>query len=1460
MRKRIKYVILTVVIMLMMILCCPMLLKTVYAQSVYDSPFVTLSPDGQAFTTNAWDQNVQWYEYGTVVDTGVESSLRGLQNGEHYYRAARYGALPVGEWRVEYKNSTCCHNSYPPVGVPYHGIAFGRQVCNSAYYSGWVSYCADCGETLMPYYVYMSEEAAATIKELDSALDYYYLCPFCTNLEQGVSLGIHWCKEVSWNRYQVRYESNSLDWVGGYMENSIHMYNNATIFEGREVTPIDRLSKNTYTRIGYEFAGWNTKPDGSGQSFGDQERILNLTDENYDEMGGGVVVLYAQWKKSASLLRIDPAGGSYKGNKGITEIPGEYGSSYQMNIFDLTSPDGAKVTFQTNGGCSIAPITGTMAFHEWLLTEPFHGRFKDNTYYYTAGSGCVDTLTAQYDREAVILPAAEKAGSSFGGWYYDSQCTVPAGGEGESIVPQQNITLYAKWVDLVLDAQDNYSANNGRGAVNLTWAQNDGQSKAYMIYQSEDNSSWTLVSDSEDISNSNRVNRSFAYTGKEQTYVVPYSGLYTLTVNGAQGKGYGDYSGGYGGNIVGRVWLEKGEKIIYNIGSQDGYNGGGSATTFGNGGGCTTVTSDLKGILIVAGGGGGATMIANGGAGGSAASNLSTGYDGESGGAGGGGGYRGGTAGQAIYHYHSEDCYVAKDTSYTVMSYPNYLGSWAQAYSQLNFCYCTYGSFYGESKNIWDVGAHGKDYEIAGMDVSIGEYYNADWCRSKTYIPTEGNSILNIHITADTSGGEGILDNGSLIVYNQNEQPIFYKTLSQITRYTNVNSFDQSSINSFLQQFESKTGGRKGTNSGWYGFYNELSGTDTSMVYWNEAVPLPEGTTGIRIRIINELGENQCWFSTTIEEISFSGSKTIKICAYEADGQLVSAKESYGGSSYVNPLYITDYTQEAGKQAGNGSFSIESLKIGYQEEHFINGVKAYDKAAPDKVEADMVTKNAIGESTLSLSWKVPADRGTDYYHRAESYLLGSTEVLSHSNVTKNTLICGVTGYYYLVNGTADTNVNSSNGRLIRDNEVQIDLTASKQYFHVAAVDKAGNIGATAHIEIGKSDEEVAWPVMTEMLQISSGNNSIYRAGTDTYYVKCDGKTPFRLDFAGFIIGQATPTYQINHLMYCMQVGSESPVTMDIITPNVSVITGNTVVTNASGVTKTLTGKSELKDDSYTITRRSDSCKRLAIEQRFTMDPSMNAKKMRVFPTAGAEFKGEMITSDQDTDKSHGLWLIGDNVAPIITGVEAMEKFDKMEIVDGKRTFTFQAVDAGSGVSKFYAIVTNNDNGNRKEFAASGSELVIIVEEHDALFQGEFITEFHAVDHVGNEVIVSCLSESFTLSAYVERILEPHKPVFRCGESGFLSITTYGYPDKVEVIFPEEMSSLDTQLNTVFLYDGTVSRQEEKYIFMVPLWTPRGEFKITVKAWKDGKVVNKTPVIWTLGEDVSVLDDIRTRLR
>ena len=257
---------------------------------------------------------------------------------------------------------------------------------------------------------------------------------------------------------------------------------------------------------------------------------------------------------------------------------------------------------------------------------------------------------------------------------------------------------------------------------------------------------------------------------------------------------------------------------------------------------------------------------------------------------------------------------------------------------------------------------------------------------------------------------------------------------------------------------------------------------------------------------------------------------------------------------------------------------------------------------------------------------------------------------------------------------------------------------------------------------------------------------------------------------------------------------------------------------------------------------------------------MNGKKLQVVPAAGADFKEELTTSDWNSDLRNGVWLIGDNVAPAISGVEEMEKYFELANVWEEQQFALKAEDDGSGLQEFYAIITNLNNGNRRKYSAVAGSIEILFSQEDILFKGDFTVELYAVDRVGNENAISCYRESFAVTAYAERLPEPHEPVFRCGESGKLVITSYGYVDKVEVIFPNELTHLNPELDIVYTYDGTVYRQEEEYEFMIPLGTPLGEYTIIVNAWKDGEIKTCSPIIRTLGEEESVLKDIRTRLR
>ena len=187
------------------LIAASMLSLSVHAaeKTIYSSPYVTFAPDGRAWTTNAGDRAIVHYKKGDFVDFPVISKLPVLQAGQHYYKFDRTGDIPVKEWRVIWENGECIHNSYPKEGEDYHGIFFGRQICATNHFSGWTAYCADCGEPITNCLIYMSKEAARSIEfvRVEDGLDYYYLCPFCNNLEQGCSIR-HQCMAVS-NKYSV---------------------------------------------------------------------------------------------------------------------------------------------------------------------------------------------------------------------------------------------------------------------------------------------------------------------------------------------------------------------------------------------------------------------------------------------------------------------------------------------------------------------------------------------------------------------------------------------------------------------------------------------------------------------------------------------------------------------------------------------------------------------------------------------------------------------------------------------------------------------------------------------------------------------------------------------------------------------------------------------------------------------------------------------------------------------------------------------------------------------------------------------------------------------------------------------------------------------------------------------------------------------------------------------------------
>lgn len=1299
-------------------------------KTIYNSPYVSFSPDGKAFTTCAGDQNYTWYaeDDSTTVYTGIKSSLRSLRTGEHYYKVARWGEVPVGSWKVVHRPGQCIHDGYTS-DENWHGIQFGTQKCMQYYYSGWKAFCADCGEPLEDSNIYMSREAASSIQYLDLGSEknpvfYYYLCPFCRNLEQGVGLSAHWCKKISWNQYRIFYDPN-IKKYNGYMDYSYHMYNNETIYEGETVTPVTHLTENNYTRVGYVFTGWNTKQDGSGVSFTDKEEIYNLSSSDWNDQSTwtdtdrGTITLYAQWRKSESTLVIDANGGRYNGvdKYSLTE---PYSSKYLLQKNLIVSPNGYTVAFETNGGTNVDTITGTMHFVEWMQIQPFNGFVTNDTYMFMAPDRNIDTLKAVYQSDPITLPVTTKDGWSFGGWYYDPDFSLPAGGAGDQIIPSKDMTLYAQWVDLRLQAVDNYEVNDGKGAVDLSWSKSDQNNKTYLVYQKKEDGAWIRVNSANDISSTTVIDQTYTFDGQAKQYTVPYTGLYSINAMGAQGQSYGSYTGGYGGSVTGTFWLRKGEILTYVVGGQNGYNGGGSASSFGNGGGMTSVVSNQKGTLMIAGGGGGAFSHGSGSAGGSAASVIN-GNNGQSGMAGGGGGYQGGTAGERIDHYHVASCNV----------YHTHVGS----SDRYGGCYTKYV----ENKRV-----------VTWTD---------NLCCSNCQ---EGP---NAHFPGNPYGACG------------NFNPNWEKEIDD-------------------------------------SYYDLTCGKTTSTI------------VGYRCGMYN--------------------------------GQILSSKPAYGGSNYVNSAYAMMYETYSGVRSGSGVAELHSKAIGYQESLDLAGVTATDFAAPDKI-LDQVTKEPLDGKSIRVTWRVPSDNGTDYYHKVESYLTGSTSMLCESNVTKNTLVSGVMGYYYLVDQNGDTVV-TGNANYVQDPHVNVVTAEYNQYLHIAAVDVAGNISETTHILIDAKD--VLWKIYTKQLSIDESVDNVYPAADKIWYVCADGTTPFTLKNEAYMDGTASRGYQLNETIY-ETVSDNNSVARNIIRTASMEIADTSIRTDANGLSYSTDGTSVLQQYSFSYTVRSNKNRDLMGVQKFTISRDLSGQTIQVIPVAEADKESDKVYSVHELDEKNKITLIADGEAPVIRGLEIMEDRDLIDRRDGSITVTVTADDDLSGVKDFYVVIKNTDNAITKTYLPDvDGSIRITITEDEPIFSGDFTVLGYAVDNVGNENNLSYGTTEFALASSVERILSPHDPIFKCGESGILTFTTWGYADRVEVIFPESMTALDPTLNKVYDYTDCPGYMITEHLqFMVPLYTPENQnLEITVRAYKGDKKLEDHPTISVIGVSGTVLDEFRTRLR
>ncbi len=1313
---------------------------TFAAADMAQYPGVTVSPNGMAWTIDYMNRDGERLPEGYTVFTGASQRLEDLQPGEHYYRGPVNGGLSISKWSVSWPNAQCIHGGGEKDYMGYH-VEAGN--CKKFYNNGWHAYCADCGEVVTEYIMYGRSQTVQKITSMPAQSVYLHICPYCRGLEQGIEYK-HVCKLISANHYSIRYEKNTPTGatVTGYMQDTHHMYDNAAEYEGlsAEEAGFDdrRLRNNGYQCVGYVFLGWNTRPDGSGQSFRDGQAVLNLGEDNNQ-----TVPLYAQWRKCSSTLVIDAAGGTYQGQS-VFRREDVSGKAYNLSTGRLVPANGYQVTFQTNGGSAVSTLTTQKKFSHWEAVPTLYGSLKESIYEYGNTDGTQDTVRACYVNQSFTLPDSVKSNTSLAGWYSTPDFKEESflGRPGEQAWVDQNTVVYAKWVQLTLWAYDDYVSHSGSGAVDLKWEQKDGKGKFYKIFQSADKSKWQELSMLQGSSTSESIKKNFSSANQGERFTVPAGGYYTLTAAGAKG---GDYSeslpGGAGGRVTATYWLQKGDVITAYAGStgtnpaggasKAGAAGGAASDAAGRGGGAGTelylTRQGVKHLLLVAGGGGGASEKSKGGPGGGSITGVGN-MQGASGAyGGGGGGATGGTGGIFLAHYHvgSPDsgggCYVAESGT-------KVCGTAYEAVGKYWECKC--GATWGIHS----------DHYFRQEHAACGEYY----LKGGTY----------------KCSGCGI----------------------------------------------------------------GLSAGETHRISYTSYV----------------LG-----------------------CAYkdQQDGYIISAEAALGGSSYINTAFgCKDQLWKAGENAAAGYASLSGNDVGYREDTTLADVAAKDKAAPGLVTEYQLT--LASENQIKVTFTKPADYGTKYYHQAKSFANdGSLKQIAESNITINTLTSGVKGYYYRIDNQPNTVVGTS-GSWLTGQQLLVAPSAGN-YLHLAAADRAGNVGSTAHIPLNVGIQELPtddeYPkqgqLFTKQMTLNP-SDFIYSVDGKQYYVKADGITNHVMIAEGYMNQSATKAYQIDSIrFYAEQNGAEE--WLQITTPHGALHLSTEDFGNSSLTLDIGNNSFQSFVPVRSVSERAGYGTVLKTEQTFSVAPQASA--FYVYPQARASLGDSTYCSEKNADFSHGLTIIPDGAAPVIEGLKALQEFDILDMTAQQKIFSLHAYDTGSGLKEFIVTVKNLDNFTERFFTADNQgNITLQVDKEDPLFNGELEILAMATDRVGNVNENGGEGMAFTLTASILREREPEITVFKKGDGGVLYITTTGYADKVEVTFPEAFLKLNPDLNQTYDYPYPFLEKTETIHFHVPLEAAEQAYEITVKAWKNDRLLTDCPNLLVV--EGTVLDEIRTRIR
>ncbi len=220
-----------------------------------------------------------------------------------------------------------------------------------------------------------------------------------------------------------------------------------------------KIPANTFTKEGYVFVGWNTKADGTGISYSDNEEVLNLSSTEND-----IINLYAIWEKEYATITFDANGG--EGNMNKIEVKVSDDIVLTENVFTKTGyafkgwntkQDGTGTSY--NDMQNILVQDSITLYAQWTPIK--------YSLFLSDGMGNNKQQELTYDKEEKIVKNEfSKKGYIFAGWNtkqdgtgtrYDDEETIHNLADTENSV----IPLYAEWTPISYKII--FYANGGMG-------------------------------------------------------------------------------------------------------------------------------------------------------------------------------------------------------------------------------------------------------------------------------------------------------------------------------------------------------------------------------------------------------------------------------------------------------------------------------------------------------------------------------------------------------------------------------------------------------------------------------------------------------------------------------------------------------------------------------------------------------------------------------------------------------------------------------------------------------------------------------------------------------------------------------------------------------------------------------------------------------------------------------------